>query len=289
LVVEYSDTWNTGYYDTTLDEYVIYTRYWSTGATAKSEKPDIRNSWTGFGRRAIGRTASRNFCQFSPSEMVLEPSPDMLPSEQLYTNCYTTVPGAPDQHLMFPAIWNASIDDTTRIAFASSQDGTTWHWVPGGDLMRTAEFGSWNGGCIWATPNLIELPNGDWALPYLAHTLPHKYPRGQNQGGTGYAVWPKGRLCAVEATDAGEFYLKPLIAAGHKLKVNAVTARTGWIKFEVVGVDGRNTANCQPIIGDQHWTVVRWEGKDDTGAAPGQPITLKVTMERAKLYGIEFE
>ena len=27
--------------------------------------------------------------------MILEPTPDMLPSEQLYTNCRTTVPGAP--------------------------------------------------------------------------------------------------------------------------------------------------------------------------------------------------
>jgi hypothetical protein len=45
----------------------------------------------------------------------------MLPSEQLYTNCRTAIPGAPDQHLMFPAIWNGSVDDTTRIAMASSQ------------------------------------------------------------------------------------------------------------------------------------------------------------------------
>src|SRR4051812_20427200 len=33
LVVEYSDTWNTAYYDAVSSEYVIYTRYWSVGPT----------------------------------------------------------------------------------------------------------------------------------------------------------------------------------------------------------------------------------------------------------------
>jgi hypothetical protein len=57
--------------------------------------------------------------------MILEPTPDMLPSEQLYTNCHTTIPGATDQHLMFPSIWNGSVDDSTLVALASSHDGKT--------------------------------------------------------------------------------------------------------------------------------------------------------------------
>ena len=43
---------------------------------------------------------------------------------------------------MFPSIWNGSVDDTTRIALASSHDGKTWHWVPGGDLLRTSPSAS---------------------------------------------------------------------------------------------------------------------------------------------------
>ena len=289
LCVNYSDTWNTAYYDAVLGEYVIYTRYWSVGALSSHVKPDVRNNWTGFGRRAIGRTASKDFREFNPAEMILEPTTAMLPSEQLYTNCYTTVPGAPDQHLMFPSIWNGSIDDTTRIAMASSHDGKIWDWVPNGELLDTAAFGNWNGGCVWATPNLIELPNGDWALPYLAHTLPHKYPRGKNKGSTSYAVWPKGRMCAVVADDAGEFTMQPLIAAGTKLRVNAVTLRTGSIRFEVVGTDGRNIDACAPIVGDQHWTAVSWNGKSDLGIEKGKPVTLRVTLKQAKLFGLEFE
>jgi hypothetical protein len=289
LVVEYSDTWNTGYYDAQSREYVLYTRYWSIGPRTDRLPPDIRNSWTGVGRRAIGRTASRDFRRFTPSEMILEPTPDMLPSEQLYTNCHTTIPGAPDQHLMFPSIWNGSVDDTTRIAVASSHDGRVWHWVPGGEILHTGPFGRWDGGCIWATPDLLELPNGDWALPYLAHNFPHKYPRGKVVGGTGYAIWHKGRLAAVEARDHGAFTMMPFITPGKTLKINTVTLRTGWIKIEVVGKTGRSLADCVPIVGDQPWTKVTWKGAADLGVEPGQPVTLRIEMERAKLYGIEFE
>jgi hypothetical protein len=265
------------------------TRAWSIGPRTDRLPPDIRNSWTGEGRRAIGRTASRDFRRFTPSEMILEPTLDMLPSEQLYTNCYTTIPGAPDQHLMFPTIWNGSVDDTTRIALASSHDGKVWHWVPGGEILQTGPFGRWNGGCVWATPDLLELPNGDWALPYLAHNFPHKYPRGQVVGGTGYAIWPKGRLVAVEARDRGAFTMITVIAPGKTLKINALTLRTGSIKVEVAGKTGRTFADCTPIVGDQAWTPVTWRGTPDLGIDPGQPVTLRIEMERAKIYGIEFD
>lgn len=289
LVVEYSDTWNTGYFDPVRHEYVLYTRFWSVGPRAEQLAPDLRNSWTGVGRRAIGRTASRDFRRFPPSEVILEPTPEMLPSEQLYTNCHTTVPGAPDQHLMFPAIWNGSVDDTTRIAFASSHDGKVWHWVPGGDLMRTQPFGRWDGGCIWGTPDLIELPNGDWALPYLAHNLPHKYPRGRLVGSTGYAVWPRGRLVAVAADDHGEFTMIPFVVPGKSLRINALTLRTGYVKVEVMGSKGRSLAECIPIVGDQHWARVRWTGAENLGVEPGQAVTLRVELKQAKLFGIEFD
>ena len=289
LVVEYCDTWNTAYYDAALREYVIYTRYWSIGPQTDRIPPDIRNSWTGFGRRAIGRTASRDFRHFPPSEMILEPTPDMAPSEQLYTNCRTTVPGASDQHLMFPSIWNGSVDDTTRIALASSADGKVWHWVPGGDLLRTGPFGRWDGGCIWATPDLLELPNGDWALPYLGHNLPHKYPRGKQVGTTGYAVWPKGRLVGVEAQDQGEFTMIPFLVPGSTLKINALTQRVGWVKIEVAGVKEHSAAECVPIVGDQLWTRVTWKGGADLGVSPGKPVVLRIELYHAKLFGLEFE
>ena len=288
IVVEYCDTFNTAYFDPVLRKYVLYTRYWSVGPTAEQVPVDIRNSWTDVGRRAIGRSESSDFSRFPVSDLILEPTPDMLPSESLYTNCHTTVPGAPDNHLMFPAIWNASVTDTTRIKMASSHDGRVWHWVPGGDILETQPFGQWDGGCIWALPEMIELPNGDWALPYMGHNIPHKYPRGQRGGGLGYAVWPKGRMVAVEANERGEFTVIPVIAPGQTIKINAVTERTGWVKVGVMGADKRGVDDCIPLVGDVAWAPVRWKDARDSGFDAGAAVTLRIELYRAKLYGIEF-
>jgi hypothetical protein len=289
LVVEYADTLNTAYFDRTLNRYVLYTRYWSIGERARSLPSDIRSSWTGTGRRAIGRSESADFRSFPPSELILEASPEMLPSETLYTNCYTTIPGAPDQHLMFPAVWNASIDDTTRIVMAASHNGRIWHWVPEGEVLETGAFERWDGGCVWAQPDLLELPNGDWALPITGHNVPHKYPRGIRRGESGYAVWPKGRMVALEAEGDAEFTLMPVIPPGFTIKINASTRRTGWIKIEVVGSSGRSMDECTPIVGDQHWKRVSWSGNEDIGRDKGQPVTLRIKMYQAELYGLEFE
>jgi hypothetical protein len=161
--------------------------------------------------------------------------------------------------------------------------------VPGGDLLETAEYGQWNGGCIWAEPNLIELPNGDWALPYSAHNVPHKYPRGQRKGALGYAVWPKGRMVALEAPTHGQFTLMPLITPGKTLKINANTKRTGGVLVEVVGDPERSFGKCTRSFGDLHWTAVSWGTHADIGKKVGEPITLRLRLDKAELYGIEFE
>src|SRR5262249_55997847 len=98
---EYGDHGTTAYYDAALREYVMYTRYWSIGPRTDRLPPDIRGSWTGTGRRAIGRSQSRDFRHFPPSELILEPTPDLLPSEQLYPNCHTPIPRPPHQPPIF--------------------------------------------------------------------------------------------------------------------------------------------------------------------------------------------
>jgi len=287
LVVEYSDTEIVAYYDQALKKYVMYTRYWSVGPRTGRLPPDIRNCWTGVGRRAIGRSETGDFRHFPPSELLIEPPPQLSPSDVLYTNCRTAISGAPDHHLMFPAIWHVDQDDT-GIGLLSSHDGKVWHWLPGEPLMETQPFGRWDGGCIWASPNLVEFPDGAFALPYRGDNFPHKYPRGQRKIGLGYALWDKGRLVALEAPDRGEFATIAIMPPGRKLRINALTQRVGSILVQVDGVTGRSFADAIPVVGNQHWSPVRWKGHDDLGFADGRPIVLRFKLERAKLFGLEF-
>lgn len=223
----------------------------------------------------------------------MEPGPDMLPSDMLYTNCRTTVPGAPEHHLMFPAIFHTA-DDTTSIILASSYDGKSWVTVPGGPVLKTAEFEQWDGGCVFSHPNLIELQNGDFALPYTGFIFPHKYPRGEWRYLPGYAVWPKGRFVALEAPERGEFATTAILPPGRKLRINAITKRAGAIAAEVATMDGkpipgRTFADSVPIVGDQFRTQVVWKEHEDLGFPDDQGITIRFRLDKAKVFGLEFE
>ncbi len=248
--------------------------------------------WEGT-RRSIGRTESEDFSRFPVSEVILEPMPDLSPSDMLYSNCRTCIPYAPDHHLMFPAIWHSAMNDTTSIALASSHDGKLWHWVPGPRVLETASYGEWDGGCVFASPNLIELPNGDYALPYVGYNFPHKYPRGQLKSGRAYAIWPKGRLVALEAPEYGEFATVAIVPPGRKLKINAATGLGGFIAVEVAGWDyapipGRTFDDANVLSGDLFWEPATWKSGDDLGFADGTSVILRFRMRAAKLFGLEF-
>lgn len=293
--IEHADTQNIGVYDPIIRKYVIYCRTWWVAERDPRVAEGQGQVWFMVGRRSIGRTQSDTFGNFPLSQMVMVPTSDMLPSEVLYTNCYTTVPGAPELRLMFPAIWNQA-SDATRLRIASSPDGVLWDWVPGGTVLDTGEFQTVDGGCLFASPNLIELKNGDFALPYNGYRFPHKYPRGHENFAPqlSYAIWPKGRMIALQADELGEFATVGFVPPGNKLRINAVTRRGGSIRVEVCGLNrqplpGRSFADCQPIIGDHFRSEISWKGEANLGMQPGEAIVLRFRLDQAKLFALDFE
>jgi hypothetical protein len=193
---------------------------------------------------------------------------------------------------MFPTIWHMG-DDTTSIALAASVEGKVWHFLPDAPLLHTAPFGQWDGGAIFAHPNLVELADGRWVLPYTGYIFPHKYPRGQLRFAPGYAVWPHGRLIAVEAAERGAFATVALLPPGRRLCLNVLTQRAGSVCVEAAGLDGkplpgRAFADATPIIGDQPHATLTWHGEADLGHAEGSAILLRFRLERARLFGLDF-
>lgn len=291
LAVQVTDTQLVAYYDDRLRKYVAYTRTWVVGQQSARVRSD--RSWSIVGRRSIGRTESADFRNFPLSETILEPGPGLAPSDLLYTNCKTVIPEAPDHHLMFPSIWHTS-DDTTSIALATSHDGKLWHFLPGSPVFSTGPFGQWDGGCVFAHPNLVELADGRFVLPYTGYTVPHKYPRGQWRFAPGYMVWPQGRLVAIEAPKRGEFATVGIVPPGRKLRLNARTKRAGTIVIEVAALDGkplegRSFADAEPIVGDHHAAPAIWKGQDDLGHGEGSGIFLRLRMEQAEVFSLTFE
>jgi hypothetical protein len=291
LSVEHSDTQIVGYFDADLCKYVVYTRNWMVDPQSPLAKGGA--PWHSVGRRSIGRTESEDFRRFPLSRIILVPPLDLPPSDVLYTNCRTSFPGAPREHLLFPTIWHTA-DDSTSVTVAASHDGSAWNSIPGGPVFGTAAFGQWDGGCVFARPNLLELPDGSFVLPYTGYDVPHKYPRGRFRFGTGYMVWPKGRLVGIVADEQGEFATIAFNCPGSRLLVNALTARGGRLLVAAAdpggaAVPGRSFDDCDPVIGDAYRVPVTWKGQDAIGVAKGTPLLLRFRLDRAKLFWVDFE
>lgn len=291
ISIETSDTHNICYYDRVLQKYVLYTRTREVMPLADGFSPSPRTS--DLGRRAIGRTESKDFRAFPLSQTIIETTSDMLPSDTYYTNGYTTIPGAPDHHLMFPTIWHQG-NDSSSFALFTSHDGRLWSRAPGSPILKTADFGQWDGGSIFNAPGLVELPDGGWAMPYTGYVYPHKYPRGAWKYAVGLAVWPKGRLMSLVADSRGEFATAAIVAPGKQMFINAVTARAGSILIEAMDTSGKaipgwTFAEALPIIGDQYWAPVTWKDHQDIGVEPGKPVAFRFRMDQARIYGIEFK
>lgn len=291
LVVEVTDTQLTAYYDQHLRKYVAYTRTWSAGVRSERVTLGGRHTWSS-GRRSIGRSESSDFREFPLHEIMLEPGPELLPTDTLYTNGKTVMPGAPDHHLLFPTIWH-TFNDSTSIGLASSHNGKNWHFLPGSPVFETGPFGGFDGGCLFAHPNLQELADGRFALPYTGYNVPHKYPRRLWKYAPGYMIWPKGRLIALEAPAYGEFASVAIAPPGRRLRINAVVPRGGRLLVEVAGMDGkplpgRSFAEARPLFGDLFWAPVTWNGQEDLGYPDGTAISLRFRMDQARIYGLEF-
>lgn len=302
LMIQHADTLNTCYYDVDRKLYVAHVRAWQVNERIADGQPANSTSWITVGRRSIGRAVSRDFRHFSPPEIVVSTGVDMPPSHVFYTNGKTTLPGAPDNHVMFPWVWELE-NDGGAVWLLSSADGWTWSRVPGGPVVSPGEWGEPDGAFVTCTGNLLEYPGDKWAIGYGGNPIPHKYPgRDLAQrkglfpgvpGVGGLATWPKGRLVALQADGEGEFATVFVVPPDERLRVNAEVAPSGYLKVAVrtwgsrEDLPGRTFAESDRVIGNSLAHRVTWKGEEIIGHK-GQPITLRVQMRQAKLFGFEF-
>ena len=294
LTVEVSDGGQYLYYDKKLEEYVFYARGYMVGPRAEGYPLKHERYHQFMPRRAITRTTSKEFRHFPFSEIVIDTSNDMAPDDTFYFCMYTTIPNAPEHHVMFPSRYIQSIDGGA-VDLYTSYDGRKWNLVKGSPVLELGDYGQWDGGAIWApNPHLVELHDGTWIIPFRGDPLPHKYPRGYYSEKWAAALWPKGRLMAIEAEEQGFFATPAFLAPGKQLRINCLTPRTGHVLVEAADfsgnpIPGRTFDDAIPLIGDQHKTLVKWKTANDMGVEKGEPVILRFKMDKAKIYYLDFE
>jgi hypothetical protein len=269
LMVHFSDTDTSVYYDETLEQYVMYTRLMFQQ------------------RRWIGRAVSNDFRRWGPVEPILGPTLEESPTNDLYQNGFFRYPYEPAYFLMLPMIYHRW-DQSSDIHLFSSEDGIYWNRLPGGPVIA---HGAENREYLGIVHELVPMPGDRLAIRYAGTPYPHKYPRWPHVLKAvryWWAYWPKGRLAAVQSDEEGGFFTFPLEAAGRSLRLNARIAKTGEIRVGIVDQPGRSVRECDPIVGDGLSLPVHWKGEEAVGVERGQPITLEFRLRSARLFGFDW-
>ena len=92
----------------------------------------------------------------------------------------------------------------------------------------------------------------------------------------------------------GEILTKPIRFTGNKLMINFSTSAAGFIKVEILDIDGNKIEgfeleNSTEIIGNEIEKIVTWNGNPDFKKINKKPVRLRFVMKDADLYSIRFK
>ena len=271
-----SDTDTTVHWDADIGKYVMFTRMF------RQE------------RRWIGRAEADDFRDWGPVVPLLWPGLTEAPDADLYLNGYSRYPGLPEYQLMFPMVYYRG-DERSDVRLCASDDGIAWQWVPGDPVITPGAPGRWDSEFLGSGKDLVPFGPGKVATPYSGTPYPHKHPRWQtvwDAWNLGWAVWDDGRLCAVVAEDEGELWTQAVTPAGPNLQLDCRVPlggeiRVGLADVEGRGVEGRDIADCDPIVGHDGVATVTWHGEAGLGSV--EPVTLHLRLRRAELFSVRFD
>jgi hypothetical protein len=279
LIRYFSDTVNIAAWDGLLEKYVGFFRHHLSG-------------------RTISRSETSDFWNWPPPEPLLYAGPLDAPADDYYTNGYTHYPGDPQLRLLFAAIYHHDAD-SVDVRLGVSRDGRAFSWLSYAPIIRLGAAGSWDGGSIYAQPNLVQLKDGRLALPYDGYNNTHNevwfknfYKDYDCKSGIAWATWKDGRLAGIEAPQLGQFTTNSARFDGRQIEINARTSGAGSVEIELrergKPVDGCAFDDFVPFRGDEVWATCRWKGREDLKELRGKSLELAVRLRSAKIFGYRF-
>jgi hypothetical protein len=180
--------------------------------------------------------------------------------------------------------------DRVDIRMAFSRDGRHYNWVSHEPIIELGKPGTWDGGSIYASPDLVRLSDGRLALPFTAHPNTHNeaffvgfYKDYSTVGRIAWALWDDGRLAGIQADGKGEFFTNSFTLGGD-IEINVRTATGGSVVVEVW--QGEKLAvESVPFKGDKVWTPLEWKGKTNLSDLRGKKARLHFRLNKAKVFG----
>ncbi|MBM3734198.1 MAG: hypothetical protein FJW39_00285 [Acidobacteria bacterium] len=280
LIPYFSDTDNVAAWDPALGKYVGYFRHH-------------------FSDRTISRAETDDFWNWPQPEPILYGSPLDAPADDYYTNGFTAYPDDPSIRLLFASIYHRD-RDSIDVRLGISRNGRLFQWVSLDPVLPRGAHGEWDAGAVYASPNLVKLPDGRLAVPFSGRSISHNehwfssfYGETADRTGAAWATWPDGRLAGIEAAALGEFTVKSAEFNGSRILVNARTGRAGSLDVELrekgKAIPGFTFAESFAMEGNHLWSPVRWRGQDSLAALRGRKLELRFRLREAKVFGYRFE
>lgn len=294
------DSQNQAFYDATIGAYRCYMRAWSERQ-----------------RRDIATSVSDDFLNWSDPELLDFPG---APPEELYTNQVQPYYRAPHILLGFPTRyverpWSEAIEqlpepDHRRLRadvnerfgaaltdglLMSSRDGRTfqrWNQVylrPGGQL-----HGNWAYGDNYQGRGMIETPSAlEGAPPELSFYVAEGHWRDGAKVIRRYTTRIDGFVSVHADRRGGDLLTRVLTFEGNRLQLNLSTSAAGSVRVELQNPDGTPIEgfaldDCIEQIGDQLDRTVGWRGGRDVSRLAGHPIRLRLHLDDADVYALQF-
>lgn len=271
------DSLNVAFWDTNVNEYRCYSRYFEdkTRAVQVASSPDFVH----WGEHRPNRYA------------------DGVPLEQFYTNATVQCPGAEHIYLAFPMRLvperkknrKSMYPGVSDAVMMSSRDGLHWDrpfleaWVrPGLDMNN------WIDRNQMVARGIVETGPDEFSL-YVSEHYRCKDSRLRR-----LTVRKHGFASMHAGYEGGEFVTCPVIFGGDRLFLNYSTSAVGSIRVEVqdaegVPIDGFTLRDMDDMYGDSIAEPVKWKSGHSLDELKGEPVRFRFVLKDADLFAIRTE
>jgi hypothetical protein len=250
-----------------------------------SEHGEYRAYWRFFKERirSIRTATSKDMRHWENEADLVYEDPRI---EELYTNAAMKYARAPHLTIAFPTRYQKTTQEVEPI-FMSSRDGVRFRRWDEAIIPLTAPQDRAGNRSNYAQWGLLQLPGQDRELSLYAL---ENYYRQTGSRLRRFVYRTDGFVSARAQSAGGSVLTKPITFTGTHLSLN-ITSRSAS-RAELQGSDGAALpgfalADCAPIQGDFIDHTVSWKGGDLTKLA-GQPVRLRVELQEADLYALQF-
>jgi hypothetical protein len=218
------------------------------------------------------------------------------PAEHLYTNAITPYFRAPQLYLGFP---NRFLETRQKIAGAPggagvndallmcSRDMVHFERWREAFLYPTLDPENWtdrNNYVAWGLVPLNEREIGLYATDHYRHETACLVL---------YTLRTDGFASVTADMSGGQLLTRPLTCTGDTLEVNYATSAAGSLRFELcdeggAAYPGLTLADSEVLFGNELAHTVTWSGGSRLGHLAGRQVRLRVELQDADLYSLQF-